>query len=197
MSSPGLLLLLVGGIGLAALLTGNLDRALQRIAGAPPTDNPDAGGRSMGGSWDDAAPAPAGSAPSSSVAGVQAARAAYNAGFRGEALVTALAIARGESGWRADAVGDVAIAGGQWGPSIGLWQIRSLVAQTGTGRERDAAALRNPAHNARSAWTISRGATDWRPWTVYNTGAYRSHLSAARAAAAAAGLYRSASLEVL
>lgn len=109
------------------------------------------------------------------------------AGFvRTDQLVTALAIARGESGWRSDAVGDVGLQTSKWGPSIGLWQIRSLVADRGTGRARDETRLRDPLFNARSAYSISGGGRDWSPWTVYRTGAYRAHLAAARAAAGVA-----------
>jgi murein DD-endopeptidase MepM/ murein hydrolase activator NlpD len=118
--------------------------------------------------------------------GPQVAAYARAAGFSGEALVIALAIAKGESGWRTDAVGDVLLQTAEWGPSIGLWQIRSRKAETGTGGTRDANRLTDPAHNARSAYTLSAGGRSWTPWTVYNTGAYRSHLAAARAAVGAA-----------
>ena len=183
-SSPGILLLLAGGAGLAMLLTGNLDRLLERLAGAPPGES-SSGGRSVGGSWE---PIPAGDPSSSGAGGSAAARAAYAAGFRGEQLVTAVAIAKGESGWNPRAVGDQQLAGGKWGPSIGLWQIRSLVADAGTGRERDGTRLYDPTFNARAAWTISSGGTNWRPWTVYATGAYRTHLEDARRAIASAGV---------
>lgn len=185
MSSPGILLLLVGAAGLVALFSGNLDRALERLTGTPPTSAAvDLPARSRGGSWEAEPTTPA----TSSSSGVQTVRAAYAAGFRGEQLVTAVAIAKGESGWRADAEGDVGLANDKWGPSIGLWQIRSLRADTGTGRDRDAAALRDPTFNARAAWSISSGGSNWRPWTVYTSGAYRAHIGAARAAIAAAGV---------
>ena len=71
---------------------------------------------------------------------------------------------------------------------FGLWQIRSLVADAGTGRERDGTRLYDPTFNARAAWTISSGGTNWRPWTVYATGAYRTHLEDARRAIASAGV---------
>jgi hypothetical protein len=109
------------------------------------------------------------------------------AGFvRTEQLVTALAIARAESGWRSDAVNAADAAPPKWGPSIGLFQIRSLVADRGTGRARDETRLRDPLFNARSAYSISGGGRDWSPWTVFRTGAYRQYLAAARAAAGVA-----------
>lgn len=113
-----------------------------------------------------------------------AAAVAYAAGARTvDVLRLAVAIAGGESGWRPDAVGDVSLADDKWGPSIGLWQIRSLRAQTGTGQSRDANRLPDPAFNARSMWEISGGGQSWGPWSVYTSGAYRQHLDVAGSAA--------------
>lgn len=108
----------------------------------------------------------------------------YRAGWRGETLVTATAVALAESGGKTDAVGDVTLQTSIWGPSIGLWQIRSLVAQYGTGGQRDEVANRDPATNARHAYEISGGGATFRPWSTYTNGDYRSHLAAARTAAA-------------
>jgi hypothetical protein len=112
---------------------------------------------------------------------------AYRAGFRGQALTTAVAVALAESGGNPGAKGDTTITNGTWGPSIGLWQIRSLRDDYGTGRERDAKANLNPATNARHAWSISGHGTTWTPWSAYTNGSYRQHLGVARTAAAAAG----------
>lgn len=71
------------------------------------------------------------------------------------------------------ALGDVALANAKWGPSVGLWQIRSLHADKGTGRTRDEIANRNPQTNARHAYVISKGGTDWSPWSVYGGKAQR------------------------
>lgn len=87
----------------------------------------------------------------------------------------------GESGGNPTAIGDIALQTTKWGPSIGLWQIRSLNAEKGTGGTRDQTALFDPRHNAESMAAISAGGTNWQPWTVYNTGAYRANLAAARA----------------
>lgn len=114
--------------------------------------------------------------------GVVVAQHARAAGFSGEALVTALAVAQAESGWNASAVGDTGLVDAKWGPSIGLWQIRSLNAEQGTGKTRDQLALFDPTFNARSAYAISSGGTNWRPWSVFTSGAYKKHLSAARSA---------------
>lgn len=112
----------------------------------------------------------------------QALAVATSGGFRGGALITAVAIAKAESGLRTDAMGDTSIQTPKWGPSVGLWQIRSLKTQRGTGGARDADALLNPLHNARSAFSISGGGINWFPWTVYKTGAYKAHIPAVKAA---------------
>ena len=51
---------------------------------------------------------------------------AYNAGFRNDSLIIAVCIAMAESSGNENAVGDVSLVNAKWGPSIGLWQIRSL-----------------------------------------------------------------------
>ncbi|TWP50584.1 hypothetical protein FKR81_20680 [Lentzea tibetensis] len=109
----------------------------------------------------------------------QIAQHAYNAGFRGQALTTAVAIALAESGGRTAVKGDTTITDQKWGPSVGLWQIRSLHADRGTGRERDELANTSPAVNARHAWTASHHGTYWRPWSVYLNGSYRQYLDTA------------------
>jgi hypothetical protein len=59
--------------------------------------------------------------------------------------------------------------------SVGLWQINAWCRQAdGTyAMCRDPIALVDPAYNARAAYAISSGGRVWRPWTTYNTGAYR------------------------
>lgn len=113
-----------------------------------------------------------------------AAAAAYAAGMRDHGnLRIAVAIAGGESGWRPSAMGDTTITDATWGPSVGLWQIRSLKAQSGTGAARDATKLTDPLFNARSMIEVSGGGQNWRPWSVYTSGAYTAHLDAGDTAA--------------
>ncbi len=115
----------------------------------------------------------------------QIAQYAYNAGFRGQALVLAVAIALGESSGDPEAAGDKSLADNKWGWSLGLWQVRSLKADYGTGRSRDATRLRDPAFNAQAAFEISGGGTNFRPWTVYTSGKYQDYMAQAQQAAAA------------
>lgn len=106
------------------------------------------------------------------------------AGFSGDALVTAVAVALAESGGRPDAIGD------RNRPhtgctSRGLWQINTCPGRDANDpirRGRTPDALADPATNAAAAFAISRRGTSWQPWTTYRTGAYRTHLPAARAA---------------
>ena len=115
----------------------------------------------------------------------QVARVALDSGWTGEKAAIATAIAMAESGGRTDARGDTTITTSKWGPSIGLWQIRSLNAQRGTGGERDEIANLDPRTNGRNAFAISNGGANWRPWSVYTSGAYRAHLARARLAVGA------------
>lgn len=100
--------------------------------------------------------------------GPDAARIAHTArraGFPEWSIPKALAIARCESSLGAKPVGDEHLVDDRWGPSLGPWQIRSLHADRGTGRPRDPARLLDWDFNAASAYAISRGGKDWRPWS--------------------------------
>lgn len=115
------------------------------------------------------------------LSGAQVAQHAATAGFKGEALVTIVAIAYAESTWDAHAVGDVDLKekGEQ---STGLWQVHYRPSRDGGNRERDPQANLDPTHNARSAYSISRGGTSFKPWTMYTNGQYAKHVAKARAA---------------
>lgn len=114
----------------------------------------------------------------------QVAGVAIAAGLSGEPAAIATAIAWGESNGDTDARGDTTITTSTWGPSIGLWQIRSLNAQRGSGSTRDELANRDAGHNAKAMMELSNGGTNWRPWSVYTSGQYRAHLARARLAVA-------------
>src|SRR5437016_3461076 len=103
----------------------------------------------------------------------QIARYAYDAGFRGDTLNTAVAVALAESHGRTGAIGDTTLQNATWGPSVGLWQIRSLNAGHGTAAERslrDAQANTDPATNARHAYAISGHGRNFHPWSTYTGG---------------------------
>lgn len=110
------------------------------------------------------------------------AQIAFNAGFRGEALTIATAVAMAESGGRPTAQGDVGLQNATWGPSVGLWQVRSLNGAP-AGSSRDANANADPSKNASSAYEISGGGSNFHPWSTYTNGAYTRYLSVAQQAA--------------
>lgn len=101
---------------------------------------------------------------------------AAGAGFVGDDLVTAVAVARAESGGHPAAINTENANGST---DYGLWQINSVHTRSGF----DPARYRDPAYNAMWAYRVFEGAgKQWSPWTVYKTGKYREHLPVARAA---------------
>jgi hypothetical protein len=121
------------------------------------------------------------------MAGADVAKVLAQAGFTGDALVKAVAISMGESGWDSTATGDTSLTNATWGPSMGLMQIRSVNAERGQGTWRDATRLHDPTFNARAAYSISNGGTDFSPWTVYTKGIWTQFTDEAKAAVAAIG----------
>jgi cell wall-associated NlpC family hydrolase len=107
---------------------------------------------------------------------------AHAAGFRGESLAIAVAVAKAESGFNPGAVGDVdlTVRGER---SVGLWQVNYRPARDAAGGARDPNLNLDPSFNARTAYTISSGGSKWSPWSAYTSGAYRKHLDEARTAA--------------
>lgn len=110
----------------------------------------------------------------------QIAQYAYQAGFRGQGLLRIVAIAFAESGGRTNARGDVGLQTAQWGPSIGLTQVRSLNNQRGKGGQRDELANADPLTNMRNAFAISNGGTNFRPWSTFTSGKYQNFLGKAQ-----------------
>jgi hypothetical protein len=103
------------------------------------------------------------------------------AGFTADKAAVMVAIGLGESGLRPDAVGDKSLVDGTWGPSVGLFQVRTLKAETGTGGTRDIKKLQSdPAAQARAAFAISDGGRKFTPWSVFTSGAYLKHLDRVR-----------------
>jgi len=109
------------------------------------------------------------------------------AGWDPQAATLMTAIAGAESGYDDTNLGDVNLETTTWGPSFGLFQIRTLKADTGRGTDRDITRLsRSDLEQARAAWDISRGGTDFSPWTTYSSGAYQQFLPRAQQAATTA-----------
>jgi LysM repeat protein len=113
----------------------------------------------------------------------QIAQFVVQGGFTGGDRVIGVAVVLAESGGRTDARGDVGLQTSIWGPSIGLFQIRSLKAERGTGRTRDEVANLDPATNARHAHRVFLDAgAQWTPWSTFNHGSHRQFLERARLA---------------
>lgn len=81
----------------------------------------------------------------------------------------AMAIMKAESGCRTTAVGDDYAIRGLHAPSCGLFQVRTLQGRPSCDQ------LQNPATNIKWAYALY-GASGWKPWTVYNIGAYKKYL---------------------
>ncbi len=95
------------------------------------------------------------------------------AGFVGEDLVTAMAVAMAESGGDA---GDISPRNANGTNDYGLWQINSVHADLFTKYPN----WWLPDQNAKMAFTVFQ-AQGWGAWTVYKTGAYLPFKAAAQA----------------
>jgi hypothetical protein len=98
------------------------------------------------------------------------------AGFTGNGLKMAYAIAMAESGGSAKAHNGNASTGDN---SYGLFQINMLGAmgperrkQYGLSSNDD---LYDPLTNAKIAYKMSKGGTSWGPWSTYGSGAYKQY----------------------
>lgn len=110
----------------------------------------------------------------------QVANCAAAGGWTGSDLVTAVAVALAESGGNSDALGDVALQTGTWGPSVGLWQIRSLKAERGKGTVRDQDENLHPTSNARHAHQIwAEAGNSFKPWSTWTNQSYRLYVARA------------------
>lgn len=109
----------------------------------------------------------------------QIAEYAHDAGFRGQDLTVAVAVALAESGGDTKAHNPVPPDN-----SYGLWQI-NMIGSLGPAR-RDQfdldgnRELFDPQENAKAAWAISGHGDSFQPWTTYTSGAYKKYLDDAR-----------------
>jgi len=113
-----------------------------------------------------------GSATATACPGSTVAYVAAAAGFTGDDLPIAVAVAQAESG------GDPSAThlNGNGTTDFGLWQINSVhVAILALGDWRD------PTTNARMAYAVWQE-SGWRAWSTYNSGAHRRYLNGCVAA---------------
>ena len=89
------------------------------------------------------------------------------AGFKGSAIKEASQIIGAESARRPGAMGDKELQDSKWGPSIGLFQIRSL---RDPGKYNDPMRndnyLDDPVFNVMAGYEKSKGGTNWNAWTT-------------------------------
>lgn len=101
-------------------------------------------------------------------------------GWTEDKVDVAQAIAMAESGGFTDAVGDLTLTNQVWGPSIGLFQIRSYRYPMTQYQSNDiwrwAWPLRRAYYNCEAAWVLSKQGTDWTPWSVFSSGSYEQYL---------------------
>jgi hypothetical protein len=118
---------------------------------------------------------------------VSTAREAYAALRRqGASVATATlltAIGGAESGWNLNAVGDVNLETTKWGPSYGIWQIRTLKAETGKGTPRDISRLRTGIDAQAAAAVAIKRSQGLKAWSTYTSGAYAGYLGEAKTVA--------------
>lgn len=109
----------------------------------------------------------------------QIAEYAHEAGFRGQDLTVAVAVAMAESGGDTKAHNAVPPD-----DSYGLWQV-NMIGSLGPARRDEFhldsnRELFDPEENAKAAWAISGHGDSFRPWTTYTSGAYKKYLDDAR-----------------
>lgn len=113
----------------------------------------------------------------------QVVKLAQGAGFTPAQSVIMGAIAKAESGLEPGVRGDLGIQTEKWGPSIGLWQIRSLKpAYLAAEPHRDASRLADPTFNAQAARKVYQ-AQGYSAWSVYSSGAWKRYSGEAELAA--------------
>lgn len=89
---------------------------------------------------------------------------AKEAGFPNAKLAAAIALA--ESGGSTGAVHRTSRE-----HSVGLWQINI------SKHPFSVFDMKDPIKNAHAAFKISKGGTDWRPWTAFTNGRYKQYLT--------------------
>lgn len=116
---------------------------------------------------------------------VRAALLAY--GLPAGAARTLSAISGAETGGSYDpnAIGDTSLETTKWGPSVGVFQIRTVKAETGQGTTRDIQWLQGSlVHQVAAAASISDNGRNFTPWTTYVDGKYQDYLDGAKGTSA-------------
>lgn len=107
---------------------------------------------------------------------VQVARYAAKAGFSGNDLAIAIAVAQAESGLRPDADNTGLNSNGS--TDYGLWQINTVHKALFEKYHNN---WKDPLTNAKMAFEVFKG-SGWRAWSTYNAGKHKQFMAAAQAA---------------
>lgn len=100
-------------------------------------------------------------------------------GFPEASARTLAGISGAETGGTYDpnVLGDIGLQNSTWGPSVGVFQIRTLKAETGKGTARDIQWLQGSLpHQVAAAFEISSGGRNFQPWSTYGSGKYQQYL---------------------
>lgn len=114
---------------------------------------------------------------------VTRAQLAYNAGFRGAALVTAIAVSLAENNSAQPELNDTPATGDY---SVGYWQINyfgNLMSSRTAAFGPPSLLLTNQQANANAAYALSGGGKDFTPWSTWKDGKFRQYLPEASLAA--------------
>ncbi|MEV4871414.1 hypothetical protein [Streptomyces syringium] len=122
-----------------------------------------------------------GASPAQADASDLCAQVGYNAGWRGEALEIAVAVALAESSCNPSAFNRTGNTPNT-STDRGLWQINDH-----WHAEVDDACAYDAQCNANQAYRISNQGKNWQPWSTYVMGHHRRHMDVARAAVARLG----------
>lgn len=117
----------------------------------------------------------------------------YKMGARGNQLIGLAAVAPGESGMVVEKVGDCRLEDRQWGPSVGLFQVRTVKPEKGKDTPRDIEHISDAEGNAWAAIQVynsalSQGRDPLNPWTAHLRGDDRPHVATMTEAAQRLGL---------
>lgn len=157
MATIGLLFILIGLSGKLGSLIGSI---------IDPINMQDTSSTSNGGTTIGGLPT------SGTLNATQIRQYASQAGFSGNNLIIAVAIALAESGGNTSAIGH----NSNGTTDRGLWQINSIHTQYDQSR------LLEPLYNAQAAFSISGGGTNFVPWVTFTSGKYQQFISQVRSA---------------
>lgn len=98
-------------------------------------------------------------------------------GFTGERVEQMLAVSLAEGGRQVSCVADENLVDAKWGPSIGVFSIRTLNAELGSGSCRDRNRIDGDLHQqAVCAFEISGQGRTLQPWSTFTNGRWRKYV---------------------